>query len=27
MKLFNFAYEKKKDPQIRVPSSYKTITY
>ncbi|MFY7735029.1 MAG: DUF4292 domain-containing protein [Bacteroidia bacterium] len=27
MKLFNFAYEKKKDPQIRVPASYKTITY
>jgi phage anti-repressor protein len=27
MKLFNFAYEKKKDPQIRVPASYKTINY
>lgn len=27
MKLFNFAYEKKKDPQIRVPASYKTITH
>lgn len=26
MKLFNFAFEKKKDPQIRVPASYKTIT-
>jgi hypothetical protein len=27
MKLFNFAFEKKKDPQIRVPASYKTISH
>lgn len=27
MKLFNFAFEKKKDPQIRVPVSYKTISH
>jgi hypothetical protein len=27
MKLFNFAFEKKRDPQIRVPASYKTISH
>ncbi|MFA9214016.1 MAG: hypothetical protein ACEQSR_09250, partial [Candidatus Methylacidiphilales bacterium] len=27
MKLSNFAFVKKKDPNIRVPASYKTITY
>jgi hypothetical protein len=27
MKLFNFAYEKKREPQIRVPASYKTISH
>lgn len=27
MKLYNFAYVKKKEPQIRVPASYKTINY
>jgi len=27
MKLYNFAYVKKKDPLIRVPASYKTINY
>ncbi len=27
MKLFNFVFEKKKEPQIRVPNSYKTLTY
>jgi hypothetical protein len=27
MKLFNFAFDKKKDPQIRVPASYKTINH
>ena len=27
MKLFNFAFEKKREPQIRVPASYKTISH
>ncbi|MES2380805.1 MAG: DUF4292 domain-containing protein [Bacteroidota bacterium] len=27
MKLFNFVFEKKRDPQIRVPNSYKTIAH
>lgn len=27
MKLFNFAFDKKREPQIRVPTSYKTISH